>query len=281
MNIGEIAQQSERAQIVKQRDLIVRAASAAVLFAIALGAAYVGDVPAGIVAAIFACIVQFEWALLSGGTIARMAPFAAAVAIAIVISSAGMLVAAISIAVLATISAGVFARDVWLPGGVVYASVFGIGLVAIRGSPDYGLSAVIFLLAIVWATDSCAYFTGRFVGGAKLWPQISPKKTWAGAIGGLIGAVAAGIGIASVVDVPVTSELIVAAVVLSVSCQSGDLYESWVKRRFGAKDSGSIIPGHGGVMDRVDGLVFAAAAAVTIGAGHAGPGELGRGLLLW
>jgi len=281
VKIGEIAQQGERAQTVKQRDLIVRTASAAVLFAIALGATYVGDLPAGIVAAIFACFVQFEWALLTGGTIVRMAPFAAAVAIAIIISSAGMLVAAIAIAVVATISAGVFARDVWLPGGVVYASVFGISLVAIRVSPDYGLAAVMFLLAIVWATDSGAYFVGRIVGGAKLWPRISPKKTWAGVIGGLIGAVAAGIAVASIIEIPVTSDLIVVTVVLSVSCQAGDLYESWVKRRFGAKDSGSIIPGHGGVMDRVDGLVFAAAAAVTIGAGHAGLGELGRGLLIW
>jgi len=254
-----------------------------VLFSIALGATYIGGIPAGIVVAIFACMVLFEWELLTGGSIARMAPFVAAVAIAIVVSSAGMLFTAIAIAiaVLATIFAGGFARDVWLPGGIVYASAFGIGLVAIRVSPDYGLSAVIFLLATVWATDSGAYFTGRLVGGPKLWPQISPKKTWAGVFGGLIGATAAGFGVASIIEIPVTVELIVVAVVLSVSCQIGDLYESWVKRHFGAKDSGNIIPGHGGVMDRVDGLVFATVAAVTIGAGHAGAGELGRGLMLW
>lgn len=252
-----------------------------VLFAIALGGAYVGGFAAGIIAAVFAAIVQLEWANLTGGTILRMTPFAMAVAFAVVISSGDMLVAAIAVVIIAAIIAGILSGGLWMPGGIVYASVLGIGLIAVRISPDYGLLAVVFLLAVVWATDSGAYFVGRYVGGPKLWPRISPKKTWSGVFGGLFGAVGIGFLIATMSEIPITFQLIVVAFVLSVACQLGDLFESWVKRRFGAKDSGSIIPGHGGVMDRVDGLVFATAAAVTIGVGHAGAGAIGRGLLIW
>lgn len=266
---------------MKQRDLLVRTASAIVLFALALGAAYFGGLVAGIVAAVFACAVQFEWAKLTGGTLARMAPFAAAVALAVILASAGMLVVAIAIVTLAAVAAGGFSRGVWLPGGVIYAAVFGIGLVAIRVAPDYGLAAVIFVLAIVWATDSGAFFAGRQLGGPKLWPRISPKKTWSGVFGGLIGAVVAAILMAFATEISITGELIIVALVLSATCQIGDLYESWIKRHFGVKDSGNIIPGHGGVMDRVDGLVFATAAAVVIGIGHGGIDQLASGLVLW
>lgn len=264
-----------------QRNLVVRTASAVILLGIALGAAYLGGIPAGIVAAALAVIVQVEWANVTGEKVGRMVPFAIAVALATVAASAGMLAVAIGVAALAAIAAGVFTRGAWLPAGVVYASVLGLGLVGIRVSPDHGFSAVVFLLAIVWATDSFAYFVGRVIGGAKLWPQISPKKTWSGAIGGLIGGVAVGVVVARVVGVTVTLELAIVALVLSILSQSGDLFESWVKRHFGVKDSGNIIPGHGGMMDRIDGLVFAAAAAIMIGAGHAGAGDLGRGLIIW
>jgi phosphatidate cytidylyltransferase len=152
---------------------------------------------------------------------------------------------------------------------------------AIRDAPGYGFAALIFVLAIVWVTDSGAFFAGRFIGGPKLWPRLSPKKTWAGAIGGLIAGVLAGAVAAAFFGVPMTSGLVAAAIGLSVFCQLGDLFESWVKREFGAKDSGSIIPGHGGIMDRVDGLTFAAMAAVLIGAWHGGSADMGRGLLFW
>jgi phosphatidate cytidylyltransferase len=191
-----------------------------------------------------------------------------------------MLTAAIGVAALAALLAGGISREIWLPGGVLYAASLGISLLAIRASGD-GLAALIFVLAVVWATDSGAFFFGRLIGGPKLSPRVSPKKTWSGAIGGLVTGLVVGLAAARVAGVSIAIGLVVLATVLSVFCQAGDLFESWVKRHFGAKDSGSIIPGHGGVMDRVDGLVFAAVAAAAIGAAHAGASGIGRGILTW
>jgi phosphatidate cytidylyltransferase len=251
------------------------------LLAVALGAAYLGGIAAGIVAAIFAVVVQLEWAKMTGATTTQMVPFAAAVAIAIVMAGMGMVAAASGIGVLAAIVAAIVSREPWLPGGVVYAAALGISLLAIRASSEYGFAALLFVLAVVWATDSGAFFFGRLIGGPKLSPRISPKKTWAGAIGGLVTALIAGIATARLAGVPVTPALVSVAALLSGFCQCGDLFESWVKRRFGAKDSGNIIPGHGGMMDRVDGLIFAATAAAALGAAHAGAAGIGRGILLW
>jgi len=118
---------------------------------------------------------------------------------------------------------------------------------------------------VVWATDIFAYFVGRAIGGPKLAPSISPGKTQSGALGGAIGGVIAGLLLAAAAGAGHLGMLSVVALALSVISQAGDLFESWVKRRHGAKDSGTLIPGHGGVMDRVDGLVAAAFALYVIG----------------
>jgi phosphatidate cytidylyltransferase len=133
----------------------------------------------------------------------------------------------------------------------------------------------------VWATDIFAYLIGRLLRGPLLWPRVSPKKTWAGAVGGLAGGIAAGsaVAYASAGTQPLIAGFL--AVMLSIAAQAGDLFESWVKRRYGAKDSGRLIPGHGGVMDRVDGLLIAGLAAVLIGALRGGTAASARGLLLW
>lgn len=280
MSVRELADRGRRGWLVKQNNLVVRLASAAILLGIALGATYVGGVIAGIVVAIFAVVVLHEWTAITGGA-HRWLPFAITIAAAIIVAGGGFLVLAVAIAIAAAIAGGVVARDGWLPAGIIYSSAFGISLMAIRDAPGYGFAALIFVLAIVWVTDSGAFFAGRFIGGPKLWPRLSPKKTWAGAIGGLIAGVLAGAVAAAFFGVPMTSGLVAAAIGLSVFCQLGDLFESWVKREFGAKDSGSIIPGHGGIMDRVDGLTFAAMAAVLIGAWHGGSADMGRGLLFW
>ena len=281
MNFGALAQPDGRSLKLKNTDVLVRTASAAILLAVALGAAYLGGVAAGIVTALFAVLVQFEWGNITGGSIARTAPFAASIAASILLASNGPMAFALLIASLTIVGAAAFGRGVWLPAGVAYAAVLGISLIAIRVAPEYGLDALIFVLAVVWATDSGAFFAGRSIGGPKLWPRISPKKTWSGAVGGLLAAVAVGLLIAQLTGAPVTPALAFVCLILSIFCQLGDLFESWLKRHFGAKDSGNIIPGHGGVMDRVDGLTFAAAAAVVIGASHSGIGHLGRGVLIW
>jgi phosphatidate cytidylyltransferase len=133
----------------------------------------------------------------------------------------------------------------------------------------------------VWATDILAYFVGRRLGGPRLWPRVSPNKTWSGAAGGLAGGVAGGIAVAYASGIGGLPFVGVIALALSLLAQAGDLFESAVKRRFGAKDTGRLIPGHGGLMDRLDGFLFAAAAAATIGILHAGTGAAGHGLLLW
>lgn len=262
-------------------DLPLRTLSSIVLLALALGAAYAGGLVAALVVAFFSVLVLFEWVRLTSGRTGRSIVFAAAVAGAIVAAGLDMLPPALLTAALAAIAAGAISRDAWLPAGVVYASALGIGIMAIREAPDHGLAALVFVLAIVWSTDSGAFFIGRRLGGPKLVPLISPKKTWSGAIGGLFAAMIAGLLAAWLMDVPLTVPLAIVALFLSIVCQAGDLFESWVKRRFGAKDSGSLIPGHGGIMDRVDGLIFAAAAGAGLGFLHGGPGGIGRGLLLW
>lgn len=266
---------------VKGSDLLVRTVSAAVLLVVALGAAYFGGITAGVVAGAFALAVVLEWGAITGTSSDRSFPFAVVVALAVAASGFGMIAVAWAMALATAAIAAAYTRGVWLPAGVIYASVLGIGLVVLRLAPEFGLTALIFLLSVVWATDSGAFFAGRTIGGPKLAPKISPKKTWAGAIGGVAAAVAAGVVAAWLTGIPVTFGLICVAFGLSVFCQLGDLFESWIKRRFGAKDSGHTIPGHGGVMDRVDGLTFAAFAAIAIGTAHGGADDLGRGLVIW
>lgn len=149
--------------------------------------------------------------------------------------------------------------------GLAYAALSALSLAFLRGADAAGLWTILFLFATVWATDILAYFVGRAVGGPKLAPSISPGKTWSGAFGGLAGGVAGGIAVAAAAGVfrPVH---IVIVVVLSIASQIGDLFESAIKRRYGVKDSSSLIPGHGGVMDRVDGLVAAAIVLYLVGA---------------
>ncbi|MGC1776519.1 MAG: phosphatidate cytidylyltransferase, partial [Xanthobacteraceae bacterium] len=169
----------------------------------------------------------------------------------------------------------------WAGAGVIYAGVALLGPTLLRGSQRPGLAALLYLFAIVWTTDIFAYLIGRAIGGPLLWPALSPKKTWSGAVGGLFGGVAAGTAVAyaSVGTAPLVAGVL--AVILSISAQSGDLLESAVKRRFGAKDASHLIPGHGGVMDRLDGFLVAACVAVLIGSLHQGIAASARGLLAW
>ena len=154
--------------------------------------------------------------------------------------------------------------------GVLGAAAIAAVPVALRDDPAIGLVGPAWMFAVVWSTDSVAYFTGRKIGGPKLMPRVSPNKTWSGALGGLAGAVAAGSRVPVVADLagmtlPSAASLPVVAGVsalASVLSQAGDLIESGLKRHYGVKDSGGLIPGHGGVMDRLDGF---AALALPVG----------------
>jgi phosphatidate cytidylyltransferase len=142
-----------------------------------------------------------------------------------------------------------------------------MAFVILRGETHAGMLTLMWLLVVVWAADICAYFAGRLIGGPKLAPRISPKKTWAGLWGAVVGAAAAGLVMGYWIGSPRFLVLGVLGGVLAIIEQLGDLFESALKRHYGVKDSGRLIPGHGGVLDRVDGLVAAAlclAAAIIV-----------------
>jgi phosphatidate cytidylyltransferase len=168
----------------------------------------------------------------------------------------------------------------WTTSGLGYAALALIASVLIRRDPDHGFAALILIFLIVWGTDIGGYFAGRSIGGPKLWPRVSPKKTWAGAIGGLALSLLVALGFA-LIGLGKLLPLLVLAVVLSTVSQLGDLFESAVKRRFGVKDSSHIIPGHGGLLDRLDGYVAAVALATLIGLMRESVDGIGRGLMVW
>jgi phosphatidate cytidylyltransferase len=138
--------------------------------------------------------------------------------------------------------------------GTVYIGIGCLSFLWLRNLPGQGRDVVFWILAVVWATDIGAYFAGRGIGGPKLAPRISPNKTWAGLIGGALSAGLVGVVAAGLIGYDALL-LAVGGMVLAVIAQGGDLLESWCKRRFGVKDSSHIIPGHGGILDRVDGLL--------------------------
>jgi phosphatidate cytidylyltransferase len=279
-------------------DLVLRMASAAVLAPLAIVVAYLDGWPFVIFWALAAIAVHVEWSRMIGGRgqTARAVVGAAILAIAAiavpVLSGPAGMVAKPVVVIALTTAIGVIAVGVpviaamaserrgFAAFGLVYAGALVIAPLVMRRDHDFGFAALVFLFAVVWATDIGGYFAGRLIGGPKLWPRVSPKKTWAGALGGagaaLLSAVA--VALAFGVDPFVPAVL---ALVLSAVSQAGDLFESAIKRRFGIKDAGSIIPGHGGVMDRLDGFVAAAALAAVIGVVRAGADAAGHGLLLW
>lgn len=172
-------------------------------------------------------------------------------------------------------------RPLWLGTGVIYAGIFFVSMLLLRSDPRLGLIALIWLFAQIWATDIAAYFTGRAVGGPKLWPAVSPNKTWSGAIGGTIGGLVAGAVTLLIAGLSLRPIHIIVMLAVVIAAQLGDLMESAIKRRFGVKDSSQLIPGHGGLMDRCDSLIAAAAMALAIGWVRAGMNAPAEGLLLW
>src|SRR5262249_40499176 len=160
-------------------------------------------------------------------------------------------------------------RRTWEAGGIPYAGALAMGPIILRSDDEDGFLAVLFLFAIVWTTDIGAYFVGRALGGPKLVPRVSPNKTWAGALGGLLASVVAAVA-DKMAAWPSLFSLAMLAVVLSILAQAGALFESFLKRRFNTKDSSHLIPGHGGLMDRLDGFVTASIAAVIIGLARGG-----------
>lgn len=260
-------------------ELRLRFLSSIVLVLIAIAGAWWGGIATALVVAALVAIVHMEWTGVTEDR-QRFSVFTGALAATMIVAGLAYLDIALLIAAVTVGVAAAVGPRPWRAYGVVYAAALGLSLIALRTAPD-GLQAIAVLFVAVWATDIGAYFAGRGFGGPKLWPAVSPKKTWSGAIGGLMAALIFGLAIAWSMGVPVTLQLAIVVALLSIAGQAGDLFESFVKRRFGTKDAGTLIPGHGGLMDRVDGLVFAVMVAVAIGFLHNGANDLARGLIWW
>ena len=142
----------------------------------------------------------------------------------------------------------------WMIAGFAYALLPALALLWLRDRAPQGLELLYWVFIVTWTTDIGAYFAGRAIGGPKLAPAISPNKTWAGLIGGMVSAALAGWAWCNFVEPPLSQALLLLAPAFAAAAQGGDLFESWLKRRAGAKDSGSMLPGHGGILDRLDGL---------------------------
>jgi phosphatidate cytidylyltransferase len=177
-------------------------------------------------------------------------------------------------AAIGVLAAGAVARLVWptgRPGHRVWGAVgtFWIGapcvaLLWLASDPTFGRATILWLFTLVWATDSAAYLVGRWVGGPRLAPRWSPKKTWSGAIGGIAAAGLVGAITAKMLGISMLSPVFWVSMGLSVVAQFGDLAESAAKRHFGVKDSSGLIPGHGGLLDRLDGMLTALVAAAIL-----------------
>ncbi|OCW56580.1 phosphatidate cytidylyltransferase [Hoeflea olei] len=254
------------------RELRLRIASALVLGVAVLAATWAGGVWFRSLAVIIMVIVHYEFTTMAEASL--KAPLANAIGWLAVLATAVFILTGLPSMALAAILIGAGGASfagvrrgggLWSATAVLYAGFSGLALAEIRGDGLSGLFAMLFIYAIVWTADTMALFCGRALGGPKLAPRISPGKTWSGAICGAAAGVGAGVGTALAIRQGGGVAVPLIALVLVIASVLGDLFESWVKRRFGAKDSGHIIPGHGGVMDRVDGLVFAAFAAFVLG----------------
>jgi phosphatidate cytidylyltransferase len=267
-------------------ELALRVCSALVLVPIAIGTAYLGGWPFAVFWGLAAMGVLWEWISLVARSDHRtvLMTGGASLALAVALVATGHLLAAVIVLAISTLGVAALAPAkwrTWIAAGVPYAGALGVAPVVLRSDSEDGFLAVIFLFAIVWTTDVVAYFSGRAIGGPKLMAQVSPKKTWSGAIGGTLVAVIVAFVLAKVMALSGLFAIAMLAVVLSICAQGGDLFESFLKRRFGAKDSGHLIPGHGGLMDRLDGFITASVVAALIGLLRGGFEAPGRGLLVW
>ena len=261
------------------RDLGLRGASAAVLIPIAVFGIWSGGVVWDVLVGVAVILLSWEWARFCQVSIWRWpGVLMPAVSLGVMLLAAfGPPLAALGLLAAGTVLLFLLQRqgDIWPAAGLFYIGLAGFSLVLLRGEDHAGLLNTLFMVLIVWASDTGAYVAGRALGGPKLAPSISPGKTWSGAAGGLVAATLIGAGAAALLAPGGASRAAAIAAMLGVMSQAGDLLESAIKRRFGVKDSSALIPGHGGVFDRLDGVMAAAPMATALAL------LAGRGLPLW
>jgi phosphatidate cytidylyltransferase len=265
-------------------DLKPRVAAAAVMGSLALVTAWIGGLIFGVFWWLASTVVLWEWQRLVGS--GRLAQRVAIGGLALVLAALFVLHnsmrGAVAVLILGAVAVGWLAgrRDgIWAAAGALYAGALVASVVLLRISPSFGLAAVLWLFAVVWGTDIAAYFAGRLIGGPRLWPSVSPGKTWAGAIVGAFGGAVLGLMLAGWTNrLAALFWLGLAAAIVS---ELGDLFESALKRRFSVKDSSGLIPGHGGLMDRLDGFIAASVFAVVIAGLNSRGSFIAGGLFQW
>ncbi len=262
---------------IRWADLRKRAISAALLAPLALGCLWLGGWFWAALLMLAWAGLALEWTHLCG---ARLASAEGAVIPLLVLVAGALACLDRSLLGVGVIGAGFLLA--WclggrasLAAGIPYLGGAIVALAWLRGDGATGRDNLLFLLLVVWASDIGAYTVGRLLGGPKLAPRISPSKTWSGAAGGLAGAMAVGAAAALALHGGRVAHILPVAAGIGIAAQIGDLLESAVKRHYGVKDSGRLIPGHGGLLDRLDGLLTAAPAAALLAA------AMGRGVELW
>jgi phosphatidate cytidylyltransferase len=268
-------------------DLWPRVAAAVVMGFAALAVALTGGIVFVAFWWIASAVVLWEWQRIIGRErlIARSAAGALLIAVAALLALHNL--ALFSVLALAAAAAAVGgltpARRAWAGAGALYSGALVVSLGLLEASPTYGLAAVLWLFAIVWGTDVAAYFVGRAIGGPRLWPRVSPGKTWSGAVAGAVAGAALGLALSRVlvpgaVRIDRVFALGLAAAIVS---ELGDLFESAIKRRFGVKDASGLIPGHGGLMDRLDSFIATSTFAAVVAGANSRGAFIASGLFQW
>ncbi|MGV7216685.1 phosphatidate cytidylyltransferase [Bradyrhizobium sp. UFLA05-112] len=264
-------------------NLMMRVLAALVLAPLAIALAYAGGWLWAFLVTLASIGLFVEWLTVVGaGRVVLTACGTIVLAIMGFCVAFGALKAAVVIGCVGGVAIMLLAKDkfVWAGAGFAYAVAALLASILVRQDPVNGFVALMFVLLVVWATDIGGYFAGRGIGGPKLWPRVSPKKTWAGALGGFVASLAVAGGFAAG-GFGKAVPLLALSAILSVVSQAGDLFESAVKRRFGVKDSSHLIPGHGGLMDRLDGFIAAILVAWIFGYLRHGVHSAGSGLMVW
>jgi len=266
-------------------DLWPRVAAAVAMGSVAVAATWIG----GFLFAAFwwlaSIVVLWEWQRLVGGErliVARVGAGAVALALAALSALHDSIAGVVAALILGAATVGWIAggrQGIWAAAGVLYAGALVASVGLLRVSPSFGMASILWLFAVVWGADIAAYFAGRLIGGPRLWPRVSPGKTWAGAIVGAFAGAALGLMLGAWTNR--LAALFWLGLATAIVSELGDLFESALKRRFGVKDSSGLIPGHGGLMDRLDAFTSASFFAAVVAILHPKGDYIASGLFQW
>jgi phosphatidate cytidylyltransferase len=271
--IGDVTQPGKARGLARvPGEVALRIISGLVLAIVAVGATFVGGVTFAGLVIVIALVMAWEWGRIVRQesdditvTAAHMTVIVGAATLAAVGQPLlGLVVLGIGVMLALVLANGSHPR--WSAAGVAYVGLPAVALIWLRGAETDGALATLFLFTVVWTTDTFSYVCGKLIGGPKLWPWLSPNKTWAGTFGGVVFATLAAFGFAIAMQHASPLSLATTGLVVAIATQAGDLGESALKRGFNVRNASTLIPGHGGCMDRMDGIVGAATVAAVIAA---------------